>query len=165
MPKLSNEKIRLMQEAFKSGTSMNEIAGNLGVTVETVHYNLDLDYREYRRAIKKKSLEKWRKCHPNYDRDYHRRTSIGVIRPDGTRGYLRNLSKRPYTGICELCGRLAQGKSKLSYHHWDDGNPSLGLWLCLRCHTVAEALDNIPDLTASYLALKEKASLEVSKTG
>ena len=69
------------------------------------------------------------------------------------------LSKRPYTnGICELC----QGKvDRMHYHHWDDENPSLGLWLCPDCHRHAEGFDwalDRPDVLTRYADLKDSAS-------
>jgi len=47
--------------------------------------------------------------------------------------------KRPYplTGTCEVC----QHPSFLAYHHWDDTDISLGMWLCHLCHIIAEVHD------------------------
>lgn len=65
-------------------------------------------------------------------------------------------NKRPRTSHCELCGRAStrEGKQiKLDYHHWDGADYSKGLWLCYRCHAVAEAADD-GTTTMQYLELK-----------
>jgi hypothetical protein len=65
------------------------------------------------------------------------------------------LNKRPYTNYCELCGVLKA--RKLGYHHWDNARPDLGIWVCCRCHNVAEAVDRnvIQTIIARYLKFKE----------
>lgn len=69
------------------------------------------------------------------------------------------LLKAPYKRIkpteCELCG---EERAHLHYHHWDNENPSIGLWLCYRCHMFAERADALTDW---YFELKEKAEREV----
>ena len=46
--------------------------------------------------------------------------------------------KRPKPDNCELC----DSTSKLQWHHWDDNDLSLGLWLCYRCHFFAEGIES-----------------------
>jgi len=46
--------------------------------------------------------------------------------------------KFPENNCCELCDKFYK---RLAYHHWDDINPSKGLWLCGYCHLIAEKLD------------------------
>jgi len=58
------------------------------------------------------------------------------LKVDGKRIY--GLNKRPYPEGCEMCNR---GGLFLSYHHWEDHNPNMGLWLCNPCHFMAEAVD------------------------
>lgn len=61
-------------------------------------------------------------------------------------------------GICELCGSKVE---RMHYHHWDDDNPSMGLWLCPRDHRHAEGFDqaiNDPALLARYALLKATVS-------
>ncbi len=72
---------------------------------------------------------------------------------------IRGLDKRPRPELCELCSR----KPTKAYHHWDDDDPSIGLWLCYRCHITVEVMDDFPDidLHSFYLDLKEKAATEV----
>ncbi len=59
-------------------------------------------------------------------------------------GNFKNLSKRTYPGICEMCGVSANGEMwALVYHHWDDATPSAGVWVCQLCHRVVEAVEII----------------------
>ena len=53
--------------------------------------------------------------------------------------WVGGFNKRAYSEICEVCG----GGGVLVYHHWDDSNPNKGLWLCRRCHSIAEIIDRI----------------------
>jgi predicted amidophosphoribosyltransferase len=68
-------------------------------------------------------------------RNYHRRRCIGT-----TAGYIGKLNKRlyPKDQKCELCNLE---KKRLPYHHWDDYNPSKGIWMCNRCHTVVTYIE------------------------
>ena len=61
----------------------------------------------------------------DYKREYQRRFRL-VINGKGVA-----VNKRPRPNSCELC-KLA--KPRLNYHHWDDGKPHLGIWVCGRCH-------------------------------
>jgi hypothetical protein len=75
--------------------------------------------------------------------------------------HLTGLQKRPHPGACELC--QVQDK-RLSYQHWDDGNPSLGMWLCGRCFKIAQGVEaqvREEDIAMAYQALKVKLSEEV----
>jgi len=55
--------------------------------------------------------------------------------------------KRPYTGYCELCGKVFDGENrKLAYHHWDDsdvkpGKKVKGIWVCEKCHRVCDMVE------------------------
>lgn len=68
------------------------------------------------------------------------------------------LSKRPYplNGKCEICNiELDQ----YDYHHWDDNNLSLGIWVCKSCDYLAEGIDEIdknPWKVDIYRRLKEE---------
>jgi hypothetical protein len=79
----------------------------------------------------------------------------------GSGKILYGLDKRDYPqkDVCELCGVAhpnKNGKGCLFYHHWDDNNPSIGLWTCFHCHYVAEAVDegNAEELVSKYLLFK-----------
>lgn len=108
-----------------------------------------------------------RMCHPCF-RDYQRRwkqtpTGRASVRRhthwvrqnylgqvvDGKKVYIRVVGKRAHPGTCEVCGRADR---RLAYHHWDDANYSLGLWLCGACHNIAEAVDD--GLHKKYLDAK-----------
>ncbi len=74
---------------------------------------------------------------------------------------LTGLNKRPYLGTCEVCGMESVKSGDLAYHHWDDSDPSMGMWLCHMCHGMAEVYDNqgTPDnqeMLKIYLRLKVK---------
>jgi len=73
---------------------------------------------------------------------------VGTV-VNGKRVRLPAPNKRPWPGYCELCGSTR----RLDYHHWDKSNPSKGLWLCYRCHMLAEAADR-GVTTGNYLQLK-----------
>lgn len=53
-----------------------------------------------------------------------------------------NLHKRPFPldDMCETCGKELK---QYCYHHWDDINPSLGIYVCGACDFLAEGLDEI----------------------
>lgn len=68
-----------------------------------------------------------------------------------------SITKRSYPkdNKCELCEK----EKRLVYHHWDDtqlkkGNFIIGLWLCGRCHQLAESLDDNKNLGKIYSRLK-----------
>lgn len=85
-------------------------------------------------------------------RDYIRNRYVSIRNADGQEILVRAFGKRPYTGHCELCG--ADDKKRLSHHHWDNSNPSKGIWVCGRCHQLSEALDKNSSLGEKYQQLK-----------
>jgi len=68
------------------------------------------------------------------------------------------LNKREWTGYCELCGK--EVKKYLHYHHWDDENLNIGLWLCIYCHRFAERVDKGIKVS-DYERLKEMVEKEI----
>mgnify|MGYP001615358700 CR=1 FL=1 len=69
-------------------------------------------------------------------------------------GKLVRVNKRPRPNdTCEVCGITTP---KLDYHHWDDSRPELGVWVCKKCHNIAEGVDN--GLALNYLELKRSIS-------
>ena len=46
----------------------------------------------------------------------------------------------PLDGCCEICNEKA---IHLGYHHWDDQNPSKGLWMCGSCHWLCNYTDRL----------------------
>jgi len=88
-------------------------------------------------------------------------TVIARRRHSNLAGKWKNLSKRAYTGYCELCGKEVE--SHLGYHHWNDNEPSLGLWLCSPCHKWAEGFDKALEdqaLLSTYKGLKDTVTSE-----
>jgi CRISPR/Cas system-associated protein Cas10 (large subunit of type III CRISPR-Cas system) len=70
-----------------------------------------------------------------------------------------SVTKRSYPegNRCELCKK----EKRLVYHHWDDsqlkkGSSIVGLWLCNRCHQLAESLDEDKNLGKVYLKIRQK---------
>ena len=115
-------------------------------------YTMNAEFREYMlNYYHNKRLD------PNYvegcrikSRDHARQNLLGTY-VNGKK-VLVHVKKRQWPGHCELCEREDR---KLFYHHWDDSNMSLGLWLCLRCHMFAENAD-IEGITQKYSELKQR---------
>ena len=78
-------------------------------------------------------------------REWNRKFALAV------QGKHQKVNKRPRPESCELC---KWGHKILHYHHWDDNNPELGLWLCGRCHTIVGGWEK--NIIAEYLKLKEQ---------
>ena len=113
--------------------------------------------RQYDRESYKKNREK----RLNYVKNYYKQHRENILRYNRERYWknrekilaeqrrkvlttsnnqFRELDKRPWTGYCELCGR--SNIKQLSYHHWDDKNPSKGIWVCNSCHLMVTAYEN-----------------------
>lgn len=94
-------------------------------------------YEENRESLLKRAKSYRRKnakARIEYSKNYHRNHRLRV---NGKDIYVSN--KRHYTGYCELCGKE---NVRLSYHHWDDKDPSKGIWVCLiPCHQICEQVD------------------------
>ena len=46
----------------------------------------------------------------------------------------------------------------ISWHHWIDDNPEVGIWLCCPCHKAVEHLGEMCNIEIpKYLELKRKA--------
>lgn len=70
------------------------------------------------------------------------------------------LTKRPYTNYCEVCGK--PHSLHLNYHHWDDTNPSKGIWVCFSCHMIITLYESGKSAKCikKYLLLKEELDEE-----
>lgn len=90
------------------------------------------------------------------NRDYYLGTVI-----NGKYVVLHLPNKRHHPGYCELCGN---DNTRLGYHHWDDSCPSKGLWLCHKCHMLAEATDGGIS-SDKYLRLKMGVEEEFKQKG
>jgi len=71
----------------------------------------------------------------------------------GTTGRYLVVRKRPFLGVCELCGKPIQSNPK--WHHWDKDHPELGMWLDILCHGAAEAFEQNGIDVPAYRELKE----------
>ncbi len=96
---------------------------------------------------------------PSRDRAAYMRqwfkTKVGTSR-NGKTVYLNAPYKRSKPDKCELCNRTTK---YLGYHHWNDSNPSVGLWLCAHCHIFAEHVEN--SMIHVYQVAKRRAVKEV----
>ena len=86
-----------------------------------------------------------------------RRRQCSLMTKEGT---LRGLNKRTYTGNCEICG---YEKKRMSYHHWNDDKPSMGIWVCQACHWFVGGIDK-GLLVDKYIQLKQNVEKEYANT-
>ena len=86
-----------------------------------------------------------------HDKDWQRNNKLNL---NGKRVLVR---KRPFQGKCELCGKVIEGKEQPHWHHWNDDQPELGIWVDARCHRLCEAIDDYdPKLWDLYLKKKRE---------
>ncbi len=133
--RVSTEQAEEMRKLRRGGMTIVAVAEKFGVSRVTVCDHTVPGHLEKRKTA---------------SRDFSRRNLLYT-----SGGMVKGLSKRPYPGKCELCGKeMPKG---LAYHHWDDGNPSIGMWLCNACHRVAEFLDRKSSDTVmkAYYILKK----------
>ena len=98
-------------------------------------------FKDYRKLNKEKMITQ---CQLYYKENkeeilkkvliYNRKTTLII---DGKK--INGLNKRDWTGYCELCGN---NNTKINYHHWDDKNPSKGIWICGTCHFMVTAYEH-----------------------
>lgn len=119
------------------GIPYRDISMALGVSQKTIHGYVDSQYS-------------------GNARDLLRRTVLGTV-IDGKHVLLTGLSKREHTIKCELCDKVPL--KRLYYHHWLDDFPSVGMWLCYKCHMLAEAIDEKVELIDEYIKLKNYISV------
>jgi hypothetical protein len=90
-------------------------------------------------------------------RDYARKNRIGTVDENGNTKTIFGLKREyPIDEKCEVC---KVGGKRLVYHHWDDLKPILGMWICTRCHNVAEYIDSGMDINL-YMVLKTNINNE-----
>ena len=70
------------------------------------------------------------------------------------------VKKRSQPDECEWCGKAVLPHKWLVWHHWDDKHPEYGLWLCWKCHVIAEFLEQTDSMQKieEYMLLKCKMS-------
>lgn len=126
-----------------------------GKTREYYYANKE-KFREYARKWRSKNREKFnKKC-----RQYHRKRVLTTSNGK----FIYGLNKRDYTGYCEVCMKTPQelGFKRLEYHHWNDDNPSIGIWICYRCHKICHVVDR-GDLPRIRGYIRQKELVEEGK--
>lgn len=83
----------------------------------------------------KEQNRKYHQQHKEQTREYKRIHQLKTTNGKAFHG----LHKRSYTNYCEICGKLKP--LGLKYHHWNKTNPSMGIWVCDRCHAFVEGYD------------------------
>lgn len=89
---------------------------------------------------------------------------------------IRGLVKRPHPGHCEICANSKNENGlplKLEYHHWFPNCPEVGMWICFKCHRIAETVesDSLTLFVQLYTNLKTQIEKEsharysISSTG
>lgn len=131
--------------------------------------NLEKDLAEIRTLVFSKStsnqyltgsieyFREWRRTHKESvyaaDRRYRLlHPSIETTKINGVRTKLLAPYKQNKPATCELCHK---DSGHLCYHHWDNSNPSMGLWICNPCNLFAEAIDlSGTSIKDNYLTLR-----------
>lgn len=177
---------------YDEGLSQIAIAERFGVTTVAIYYIMKVHKLKARSTseamllvsakrpkVKDRIYKVCPRCHELKPiKEFYQ----SVATPDGRRVYCKKccqesnlrtydkhysgLSKRPFPldGSCELCNQILT--PGYCYHHFDDSNPSLGIYACGRCDFLAEGLDEIdknPWKVDAYRRLKEEVE-EVEKT-
>ncbi len=115
-----------------------------------------------------RDIEERRKCQKKYYKKNKKKIGISrnkrktcrLTRLGTSKGIFHGLIKRPYPkqNNCELCKREIK---RLVYHHWDDNNLNLGVWVCDYCHKFTERFDS--GFSEKYVLLKRRAEVESPK--
>lgn len=111
------------------------------------------NYEKYTKPYAQKHKEELR----NYIRDYQRK----FVLSQGKKKIYLKIPKRPYPkdNKCELCGHIYE--LKLSYHHWNNTKPQIGIWICNRpCHDIVEFFDKglLEEFLNKYSELRKSLS-------
>ena len=94
-------------------------------------------------------------------RRFQQQNYIGRRAADGGREVVRIAGKRPRPDHCEMCDATPK---RLVYHHWNDDDYSLGLWVCQGCHNVAHTWEDKRLRMARYRALKSMMNADLLVT-
>ena len=94
-------------------------------------------------------------------KERYKTTCIGTIDKEGKQITIRGLHKREHKSVCETC---SHHKERLAYHHWDDTNPSKGIWVCNKCHHLITSFEqkDFVLVIQNYLVLKNRLNKEMS---
>jgi hypothetical protein len=89
-----------------------------------------------------------KKCAKKKVKEYRRKS---LIQTGGKIIHVPNKRTYPKDCRCEICDKTCK---RVVYHHWDDRNPSNGIWVCSACHSFVERFE--AGFLKKYLELKEK---------
>ena len=134
------------------------------------------DKNKYHREWYKKNAKKvnaWHKKHRQNNKEKIRKYGVEyykknrdkiltydrkhVLKGGANRKHYSNLNKRDYMGFCELCSKKQE--YGLNYHHWDETNPSKGIWICPTCHMVCNGVEK-KEVANKYILLKSRIEEE-----
>lgn len=126
---------------------------------------LGMSYRDIAEILEVSYMTVYRCVHPDRTPESMRHTTLGTKGPNGKMVVITGLNKRPHPGRCELCGRVGK---RLAYHHWDNKEPSRGIWVSYKCHMIVELVDEFgPEAVHSmidhYLELREAIEKEYNR--
>ena len=139
--KYTDEQIFKMRELKGKGVTCREVAREVGCSHQVVT-----------RYTKPGQIEK---LHRERDLDEEKRVRR-LTQLNSSGKVFRHILKRPRPDNCEICHKQ---RNRLEWHHWDDNKVELGMWLCIRCHSGAEFLEQ--GRVNEYLKLKEGLSANI----
>ncbi len=79
---------------------------------------------------------------------------------NGKSKYVKVQGKRAHPKECEMCQKVWADGFRANYHHWNDADFSLGIWVCNRCHRIAHGVDS--GMADVYRQLKDWISKKVA---
>lgn len=113
--------------------------------------NITLDESNWSVSKRKQNSRICNKCNNDAFTAWRRANIIRSTNKDGSILNIR-CKKRRYTNVCEMCGK----ECNTAYHHWDDTQPELGLYVCGLCHKVIHAIQELPSFEAIWLEKKRQ---------
>jgi len=91
------------------------------------------------------------------ERQRQLRATTARVEINGKKVRVKVDREKPRPKACELCHKEAK-RFGLNWHHWEDTNPGIGLWLCnFPCHGFVEGVD-VGLKAEDYLRLKDQAN-------
>lgn len=153
--KISTEELKVITDRIISDTGSDTVARRKVCSV--LMRQKGLSYKQIGDALGVTDVCIYGYINPGRRTDTNRHTMLGTT-IDGKSIVLTGLHKREYTRVCELCGKGP--RKRLYYHHWLDDFPWIGMWLCFKCHMLAESIDEKRDMLDKYLKLKAEITVE-----
>ncbi len=104
-------------------------------------------------------MNNWRKENrQKYNATFRRWSRTHILHTNGRN--IRILKRNyPEDDCCELCG--IRTSRCLRYHHWDDTDLGIGMWICSKCHNFAHGIED--GYLARYIELKKRIENELAK--